>query len=416
MPPEQRPASSPVTRPTRSKEIRHGELTVEAGSQTRQDTPIVVPLSPALAGRTLWLQAAGAARKAPRLPLDVEADGSGVFVLPGLASGKRARFVVVEETAPAPRAPGDNTGVAVSERDDALAFAIDGTPVFRYQMKARPPQIKDLPPQAIRGGYIHPVSTPAGVLVTDDYAVKHRAHHGIWTAWQSSELAGKKLSFWGSTSARLDFAELKGSYGGRVSGGFTARHAGVLLESQPPRPVLDQEWKVRLYRTHDEEHPPYFMFDLQWTDNVVGSDPLKVLQYMYGGLAVRGHADWDGVNGATFLTSEGKDRLAGEGSNARWVHLGGPVGGSPVGIATLIHPANFRAPQPVRLHHNEPYFSVAPAKAGPFTIEPGKPFVSRYRFVVADGPAQAPLLERLWADLAQPPAVKARLRAVSAAK
>jgi hypothetical protein len=280
--------------------------------------------------------------------------------------------------------------------------------VFRYQMKARPPRA-GLSPQAIRGGYIHPVFTPAGVLVTDDYALKHSAHHGIWTAWQASELGGRKLSFWGASSARLDFRDLQSSYGGRVTGGFRARHAGTELGGQPPRQVLDQRWQVRLYRTHDDEHPPYYLFDLDWTDEVLGSDPLQVLEYKYGGLAVRGHAAWDGPTGASFLTSEGKDRLAGEGSNGRWVHLGGAVSGHPVGIATLVHPENFRAPQPLRLHHNEPYFSVAPAKAGPFSIEPGKPFRSRYRFVVADGAADPTVLERLWADYARPPAVTVKL-------
>jgi hypothetical protein len=399
----------PTRRDAGKSERRLGELTVSAGADPRQDTPVIVPLPPELAGRKLWLRPP-APRGARRLALDVEADGNGVFVLPALGKGQRARFWLVEDAQPeAAAAPGDNTGVSVVQQDDALAFSIDGAPVFRYRMKARPPRA-GLSPQAIRGGYIHPVFTPAGVLVTDDYALKHSAHHGIWTAWQSSELGGKKISFWGSQSARLDFRDLQSSYAGRVTGGFLARHAGTELGSQPPRPVLDEEWRVRLYRTHDDEHAPYYVFDLDWTDRVLGNDPLQVLQYQYGGLAVRGHADWDGPTGATFLTSEGKDRLSGEGTNGRWVHLGGPVGGHPVGIAALVHPENFRAPQPLRLHHNEPYFSVAPAKAGPFSIEPGKPFRSRYRFVVADGPADPRLLERLWADYARPPVVAVKLR------
>jgi hypothetical protein len=38
-------------------------------------------------------------------------------------------------------------------------------------------------------------------------------------------------------------------------------------------------------------------------------------------------------------------------------------------------------------------------------ITPGKPYVSRYRFVVHDGPADKAIIERLWQDYAHPPEV-----------
>jgi hypothetical protein len=69
-------------------------------------------------------------------------------------------------------------------------------------------------------------------------------------------------------------------------------------------------------------------------------------------------------------------------------------------------PANFRFPQPVRLHPWIPYFCYAPSVPDSFTIEPGKPYVSRYRFCVHDGKPDAQLLERLWRDYADPPKVR----------
>ena len=51
----------------------------------------------------------------------------------------------------------------------------------------------------------------------------------------------------------------------------------------------------------------------------------------------------------------------------------------------LDHPANFRSPQPVRLHPNKPYFCFAPMVPGAFEIAPGRPYVSRYRLVLHDG-------------------------------
>ena len=77
-----------------------------------------------------------------------------------------------------------------------------------------------------------------------------------------------------------------------------------------------------------------------------------------------------------------------------------------VGIAILGHPDNFRAPQPMRLHPTEPFFCFAPQQLGDMEIAAGKPYISRYRFVVADGAPDRAELERIWNDYAHPPAVK----------
>ena len=85
--------------------------------------------------------------------------------------------------------------------------------------------------------------------------------------------------------------------------------------------------------------------------------------------------------------------------------MGGQVDGAPAGLAVLIHPDNFRAPQPLRLNPKNPQLCVAPSATGDWEITPGKPYVSRYRFILADGPADKAELERLWNDYAKPPVV-----------
>jgi hypothetical protein len=120
---------------------------------------------------------------------------------------------------------------------------------------------------------------------------------------------------------------------------------------------------------------------------------------------VRGNREWIDPMKVAYRTSEGKDRLEGENTRARWVHLGGRVGAKQGGLAVLIHPLNLRAPEPVRLNPGIPLLCVAPAKAGPLRIEPDRPYNARYRFVVADGKVDAAQLERLWRDFARPPKV-----------
>jgi hypothetical protein len=81
------------------------------------------------------------------------------------------------------------------------------------------------------------------------------------------------------------------------------------------------------------------------------------------------------------------------------------VDGAAAGIAMLGHPGNFRAPEPMRVHPTDPYLCFAPSRLGGWSIAADRPFTARYRFVAADGPADAAMLDRLWRDFADPPRV-----------
>jgi hypothetical protein len=84
----------------------------------------------------------------------------------------------------------------------------------------------------------------------------------------------------------------------------------------------------------------------------------------------------------------------------------GNVDGNLHGIAILDDPKNFWHPQPMRLHPSEPFFCFAPSQIGDWSIEPGKPYRARYRFVVSDGGADKEMIERVWNDFAEPVEVK----------
>jgi len=154
---------------------------------------------------------------------------------------------------------------------------------------------------------------------------------------------------------------------------------------------------------------PVRLFDLAMTETCATADPVVLPQYHYGGFGFRGAWAWNGPGQiAKFLTSEGEtDRIKGNTTRARWCYLGGAVeGGAQAGTTTLGHPGNFRAPQPLRLHPDMPYFSFVPQQLGEFRIEPSHPYVARYRFVVADGAPDRALLDAYWNGYAQPAAVK----------
>jgi hypothetical protein len=370
------------------------EVVVSAGELDRERTVVSFPLA-AGPGRAYVLRdGQGAA-----LPVQVDEQGRASFVLPALKAGSEARFTL--------DAAGDAPAAAVKAMRgaDGVDVVVGGGQVFHYQTQGKlPGGVGDA---FLRGGYLHPILTPAGVLVTDDYPGDHRHHHGIWSAWAHTSFEGRDIDFWnmGGRSAKVDFQELVGTWDGPVHGGLRAKQAHISLAGGQPKTALTETWVLTAYRTHDGA-PPYFLFDIESTQEAASASPVNLQQYIYGGFGLRGHRQW--ASGAEFLTSEGRTRANGDGTTMRWCHIGGRVDGKAVGYAILGHPDNFRAPQPVRLNPSDPFFSVAPVRMSGFSIMQGKPYVSRYRIVVSDGAADKVLLDRLWNDYARPPTVTVR--------
>jgi hypothetical protein len=364
---------------------------VSAGATDRSDTITSFAWDAAQAGKVLWLRDPAGAR----LPAQVDAQGRATFILPSLKAGAQVGFAIEEGAAPPATARATMEG-------DVVALAVGATPALRYQTKGKLPG--GVGGNFLRGGYIHPLNTPSGLLVTDDYPGDHHHHHGIWSAWAHSTFEGRSMDFWnmGGGSAKVDFESLEGTWDGPVHTGFHSHQVFVDLRAPGGGKVaLKEQWFVTFYR--QSETPTYYVFDIDSTQETASASPVMLEQYLYGGFAFRGSAQWQ--QGALFLTSEGKDRGSGDGSTAKWCFMGGKVDGKMAGYAVLGHPTNFRAPQPMRLNPTDPYFSYSPVKPGGFPIMPGKPFATRFRFVVVDGAPDPALLDRLWADYATPPEV-----------
>jgi hypothetical protein len=271
-----------------------------------------------------------------------------------------------------------------------------------------PPDRPDLTPIFHRGGYIHPVLTPSGFPVTDDYPTNHRHHHGIWFAWSHAEFEGRPTDTWnmGEGKGTVEFVSVSATWDGAVHGGFRSHHREIDLTSGTPRPALDETWTVRLHDLGLSADRRAHVFDVEVTDACVAATPVRLPEYRYGGIGVRGNWAWNGPTALRFLNSEGvTDRSKGDKNqtSGRWAYMGGAVPGGSAGIALLGHPSNAMAPQPQRIHPAEPFLCFAPQQAGSLEIVPGKPLHLRYRFVAFDGEPVAAELERLWWDYAQPP-------------
>lgn len=310
-------------------------------------------------------------------PVQIDIDNKGWAIL-SIQNNKENQFYLV----------GGQTEVKASEiesREDGnrIAFTLNGDTIFSYQKDGALPRA-DIDSSFLRGGYIHPVFTPAQKMITDDYASNHLHHHGIWTAWTKTVFEGRKPDFWnmGDKTGKVDFVSLDTLFQGPVFSGFSSKHQYTDFSSGKAKPVLEESWEARVYNINAET--PYYLFDITIRQNCSTSSRLLLPTYHYGGLGFRGRENWNGERNTKFLTSEGKNRATGHASTANWCHIGGMVAGGLAGITIMGHPANFRAPQPMRIHPTEPFFNWAPSQLGDWAISPGEEYVARYRFVVYD--------------------------------
>ncbi len=378
-------------------------LEVAAGKHLRVDTPVSWELPGLLRGAGSFRLLRIDTREP--LPVDVQKgllDGRVRWILDGeMAPGSTRRYRLI----PGPVvSPGPTAGSYVECTNDgrSILFRVGGRRVLGYnQAIVKPPGPPD--PVYDRSGYIHPVWTPSGRILTNDFPAQHKHHHGIWFPWTNTSFEGRKVDFWnsGKRQGRVENTGVSSFGSGRVFGWLRVRHRFVdLTAPEGAKPALLETWDVRIYALDG-----HFLFDVESVQTCASDSPLKLHRYRYGGLGFRGSGQWEGEH-CHFLTSEGKTRKDGHATTSRWCDVHGKIDGAAAGVTVMCHPGNFRFPQNMRIHPSEPFFNYAPCQAGDFLIEPGKPYVSRYRFHVHDGRVGADVCERLWRDYAEPPVVR----------
>ncbi len=369
-------------------------VTVKAGPHDRIQTPVTVSLPEKLPENPALKGADGAS-----LPLQISDDGKAMFILPELAAGESARFELVA----LPEAPADQA--FAEEMDGNFRFSVSRKAVASFIGTGRELPRKDIKPVFLRGGYLHPLRSPAGLMVTDDYPAKHLHHHGVWTAWTKAVFKGRPTDFWnmGDGKGKVDCVSADYFWSGPVHAGVEAENAFTDLTSGDPVPALSELWLVRIFAI-PEGGQPYRLIEVTSTQTMADDSDLELPEYHYGGFGIRGNGAWDGAGNAAFLTSGGvTDRDGANGKPARWIAMSGETGNGKATIAILGSPENFRAPQPLRVHPTEPFVCFAPQVAGAMTISHDTAYRSRYHLVVTDGEPDKTLLDRLWNDCAEPP-------------
>lgn len=281
----------------------------------------------------------------------------------------------------------------------------DGKNVLTYNhAHVIPPD--HLSPQYIRSGYIHPVYSPSGLLVTEEFPDDHPHHKGVWFPWTRTEFEGRRINFWDLNRGEgtVQFAGVKALFSGSVFAGFRAHHEFIdFTYSDTGKKVMDEEWDVRLWNVD----PSLYVWDLTSTQRMATEEPLKLLQHRYGGLGFRGAKEWTDDN-HVILTSEGHTKADGHKELSRWVaHSGEIEEGREAAVIIMVHPQNERFPEPMRIWDTGgAFFCYSPIQREAWVIEPGRNYRFRYRFIIHDGPADAGFAEQMWQQFAHPVQVK----------
>ena len=279
-------------------------------------------------------------------------------IAPGVSLGLIAVTAILVSLASAGPHPPDRISVAVNEQARRVDVSIDGQPFTSY-----------IWPTTLKKPVLYPLRTAKGTVVTRGFPleqrpgerVDHPHHAGLWFNYENVN----GIDFWNNSDA------IKPENAPKM--GTILHRSVVSAKSGSDQGELDVEsdWVTFDKKVLLKEHthfvfrggPGFRSVDRITTlraldekvdfkdekDGVLGlrvvraleipSDKPEVYTDASGRATTVAKLDNTGVNG-TYLTSEGKKGDAAWGTRGRWCNLSGLVGGEPVTITILDHPAN----------------------------------------------------------------------------
>jgi len=308
-------------------------LTLKAGVQTYQQTPVTVELAdaPAFQSIRLRIQPSGEV-----IPCQWERIGPGLsltWMVEYLAAGEsqayRIEFRDEADSTPA--------RVQLTEADGRVEVEVEGQPFTTYhfgETLARP--------------FFHPLRAASGVVVTRGYPMEERPgetrdhvhHRACWFAW--GDVNG--VDFWteGAPCGRMVHRGFDRLVSGPVYGRLTARNDWLAPDGKR---LLEETRDVTFYGL-PEARLVDFVFSLRATDGAVRLGDTKE-----GLFAIRVATPMDVQGQSGRIENSRGDVAEGNpsdaptwGKRAEWCDYAGTVDGERVGLAIFDHPDNPRHP------------------------------------------------------------------------
>ena len=292
--------------------------------------------------------------------------------------------------------------------DSVLTISSGNQKLLTYQFKTV------YPPQGIdtnykRSGFIHPLYTPHGQILTNIQPKDHYHHYGIWNPWTHTFFEGDTVDFWNikGHQGTVRFAKFASQKSNSKYAEFTALHEHVIFKKDGSEKIALNEWQTVKVHT-PAKNDDYYIVDITSKMQTASQSPLLIVAYRYGGFGWRATEYWD-KNNSEMLTSEGKTRDNTDNTKARWIIVYGSLPGNDEGgIVMLSHPSNYNHPEPLRIWdkkqnggRGDVFANFAPTKDKDWLLEPGKTYILKYRLVVFNGKFDASKAEKQWKEFAR---------------
>ena len=284
---------------------------------------------------------------------------------------------------------------------------------YRYAMHYPPEGVPEI---FKRSGFIHPMISPAGNVLTRINPPDHWHHYGIWNPWTKTLFRGESIDFWNLNlnQGTVEFAGLQSWISGPVFGEFKALQKHIsFVSGKEETIVLNELLDTRVWNLSMEDKRKVYLIDYSSFLSCATPDEVLLEAYRYGGgIGFRATEEWTNMN-SRVLTSEGLTRKDADASFGKWVDVNGDfANGTQSGILFMSSPTNRQHPESMRVWpedsnngRGDMYFEFCPIRHKSWTIKPGKEYTQRYRMLIYDGTINKETAERIWTDFAYPPVV-----------
>ena len=372
-------------------------IEINADGIERDNYPLVIPVNkdlPTDGNYQLVNEASG-----KKFPAQVLPSGDLLVFIDHMSGDTKAAFGLRQST------DAKANTMKINQTAQGIEIVSGQQPVLFYQTEmANPPD--GLPDYYKRNGMIHPLYSPGGQILTDDFPEGHTHQHAIFNAWVNTLFRGEKVDFWNQHqgTGTVEHVRLNTAEAGNSAAVFESLLSHLSLKHGE---VLEEKWSILVYPTED-----YFMFDLLSEQTNTSTDTLFIQDYHYGGMGFRGSKEWNSVdsthytNSWNILTSEGFTNENANHTHASWVTAFGEIEGKTAGVTVFGFPGNFRYPQAIRVHPTMPYWVYAPMVDGAFYIAPGSIYKSKFRYYVHQGTPDQQVIQNIEKNLKSPIKVK----------
>jgi hypothetical protein len=334
------------------------------------------------------------------------------FILEGFTQKNRTRRFVIKRRSGG-LAKKRSASMSTKSSDGNLTLYTDDKPVLSYRFRTMYPP-EGVNPLFERSGFIHPVWSPQGEMLSRVQPPDHYHHYGIWGPWTLTHIGERKVDFWNPADGEgtVRFAGFLSEVSGDVFAGFKALQQHIDFGGKGCDQIaINEILDVRVWNNSRG----VWVIDYTTSLNTPLENGILFDAYRYGGgIGFRATERWNREN-CTVLTSEGRSRADADGSSARWCIVEGESesreGRS--GILFLSHPANRAHPEPMRVWpldgnggRGDLFFEFTPIRHKSWELKRGSDYTLKYRMIVFDGKIDPRTAEMYWNSFSEMPQIK----------